>query len=695
MIEVVISPNRIPAGSPAELTIRLTNGGPGPCMNIIFSVRLPAGITRVAGRHRIEADMLSPGEYVTSSLRVLASSQGHYELTSPNFSYRDHHGRAQRVRDFAAGIIVGPGRPPAADPRLDIELRTRDLPLDEWNILRGRVSNLGETDVDRLEVALAGHVIVDERTGRFPLEGLPAGHWADATFFVRTHERGAHVPVHFDLDYHSPNGRHHHTVTRTVRVAPGPATDRRAAPGSLRPGTKILVIAANPRNTDRLRVDEEIREIQQAVREGTERANIDVEIRLAARDRDINQALRQIKPRFVHFAGHGGGEEGSFFDEDGSGRSHSIAVDGLVRLFRTAGQTVECAVVNACDTARLARGLSSVVPYVVGMRHPVGDRSAIAFSTGFYQALADGGPVEQAFDSGMNLMMMGGGEPQPPLFLGAGRGKLAGKRPEVGTYPLWAAIAWEDDDPPGHGTRWTVMRVLREREHLLREEATDAHQPLARADEVTRWMAPVVDRKEYEDQLAPHSPDGPTVLAFLFAPPDSAAIAALDARGAYFDVRTADIWDLFFPGYYRSTQGAEAECRAGARPAGHDYASNWYFSPGSFNRLRQQIEESSGHLWEYSGGTDLVLVNAWLPERGELTIDWASTFSGQITDQMTLGNVIEKMSRDLESGAEDSHYGVGDIIGQRQTPGSHIGRDFMIQALSGIAAALGAKALGT
>jgi hypothetical protein len=35
-----------------------------------------------------------------------------------------------------------------------------------------------------------------------------------------------------------------------------------------------------------------------------------------------------------------------------------------------------------------------------------------------------------------------------------------------------------------------------------------------------------------------------------------------------------------------------------------------------------------------------------------------------------------------------------EITGRQQTPARHIGRDFMIQALSGIAAALGAKALG-
>jgi len=201
-------------------------------------------------------------------------------------------------------------------------------------------------------------------------------------------------------------------------------------------------------------------------------------------------------------------------------------------------------------------------------------------------------------------------------------------------------------------------------------------------------------RKLYSDQ-----PGGPVVIAFLFAHPGSDAIRMLDARGEYFDVRTGDTWHLFYPGYYRSTMGHDFEQGAGGRPIGRQYAADWYFSPKDFNELRRHVEQSSNQLWEYSGGTDLVLVNGWVPMRGEPTIDWAS-ISGQITDQeegtktLTLANVIERISRDLENAIEDASYGVREVTDGPPSPVSHIGRDFMIQALSGIAAALGAKALG-
>lgn len=176
--------------------------------------------------------------------------------------------------------------------------------------------------------------------------------------------------------------------------------------------------------TPQLRVDEEIREIQQTIKRGRERDTILVNTEWAVRPRDITQALIDFQPHFVHFAGHGGGEEGSFAAEDDIGYAHVIPVDGLIKAFKAVGRDVRCVIVNACRTELLAQALAAVVPYVIGMRQPVGDRSAIRFSIGFYQALAAGEPVETAFDVGVAQLMMTpeGDDAQAPLLLhGLGR----------------------------------------------------------------------------------------------------------------------------------------------------------------------------------------------------------------------------------------------------------------------------------
>jgi hypothetical protein len=406
MIEVTVSPARIPAGAPADLEICLTNTNQdAPYLNVIFAIRLPVGLMRLRGRDRITASSLPPGQSITLPLRVRANSAGRYRLTSPNFSYLDHTGRAHRDTGFTAEVMVDPEPASAPEPNVTAELRTAELPLGEWTTLHGLISNNGEVDVSELEITLSGQVTTENRGKRFTLDRLRAGTSVDASFPVCAQEAGAHVPIHFDLDYSGPQRRHHSTTTMTVKVSTKPPAG--AGPAhEPRPLLKILFFGVNPPDTPRLRVDEEIREIQQTIKQGKERDNIQVKTEWAVRPRDIPGALIDFHPHFVHFAGHGGGAEGSIAAEDDSGYVHVIPVDGLVQAFKAVGRDVRCVIVNACQTERLARALTEVVPCVIGMRTPVGDRSAIRFSIGFYQALAGGEPVETAFDAGLAQLMM-------------------------------------------------------------------------------------------------------------------------------------------------------------------------------------------------------------------------------------------------------------------------------------------------
>jgi CHAT domain len=405
MIEVTVSPVRIPAGAATDLEIRLTNRGPNAYLNIIFTIRLPVGIIRLRGPDRITAGRILPGQSTALPLRVRADSAGRYRLTSPNFSYRDHAGRAHRETGFTVEITVDPEPIPVPEPEVTAELQTAELPLGEWSTLRGRISNVGPVDVSELELTLSGQVATENRGATSTVERLPAGASVDVSFFVRPEEAGTQVPVHFALVYSGPDRRHHSAITRTVSVSSN--TPKRPRPAQEpRPLVRILFLGANPRGTRPLRVDEEIREIQQTIKQGRERDKIVVETEWAVRPRDIIQALINFEPHFVHFAGHGGGEEGSFAAEDDIGYAHIIPVDGLVQAFKAVGQDVQCVIVNACRTERLARALAVVVPWVIGMRQPVGDRSAIRFSIGFYQALAGGKPVQTAFDVGKAHLMM-------------------------------------------------------------------------------------------------------------------------------------------------------------------------------------------------------------------------------------------------------------------------------------------------
>ena len=422
MIEVAVS--RIHAGI-TDLEIQLTNSGQYECLNVIFVIRLPAGVMRLRGQDRITASRLLAGEAVTSVLRVRADTVGCHTLTSPNFSYKDHTGRTHRDVGFIAEIIVDPEPDPAPEPRLTAELQTAELPLGEWSTLHCRISNIGNHDAGALKVTLSGQVTQDNRSHTYLLDRLGAGASVDVSFFVCAQEGGAHVPVYLDFEYNGSHGRLHGSTTTEVSV------NRKSAAGSVAAGlprvmVRILFLAADPARPDnrqRLRLDEEIREIEQAIKQGRERDSIQIQTVWAVRPRDITQALIDFEPHLVHFAGHGGSEEESFAAEDDFGYAHVIPVAGLVQAFQAVGQSVRCVIVNACRTERLAQALAATVPWVIGMREPVGDRSAIRFSIGFYQALAAGKSVETAFDVAVALLRMTprGEDAEAPLLLhGAG-----------------------------------------------------------------------------------------------------------------------------------------------------------------------------------------------------------------------------------------------------------------------------------
>lgn len=406
MIHVGVSPARIHVGDPVELDISLTNTGAGTCTKVIFTVRLPVGLVRLRGRLKIEADRLLPGESVPSQLRVRAEKAGRYRLTSTNFSYRDHLGRPHRETGFAAEITVDPAQNPAPQPQVMVELADAELPYDEWAIVRGRITNTGAVGVSALTVTLSGQVTTDDRTAQGMLEQLPPGRSVDVPFHVRAGQAGTNVPVHLDLAYEFRSRRYSVATTQSIRVVRDHVTGPGVPPGSVRLPVNVLILAANPSDTEALRIDQEIHEIQKTIRSGRNRDNIEVSIHLAVDPTDISQALLDDEPRLVHFAGHGGGPEGSIAVENDYGLAHIIPVDGLVHLFRTFGRSVHCVVVNACDTELLARELSAVVPYAIGMRRPVRDMSSIRFSAGFYQALAAGKSIEEAFQLGVIMLKM-------------------------------------------------------------------------------------------------------------------------------------------------------------------------------------------------------------------------------------------------------------------------------------------------
>jgi hypothetical protein len=170
---------------------------------------------------------------------------------------------------------------------------------------------------------------------------------------------------------------------------------------------KILILSANPQDTTSLRLEQEVREIQKAIKRSQNRSEFEIEIEGAVRVDDLRHALLDYKPNIVHFCGHGSGSGGLVL-ENSLGQAKLVSTESLAGLFKFFQKTVECVLLNACYSEVQAEEIHQYINYVIGMNEAIGDTAAIKFATGFYDALGAGRTYKQCFEHGCNLVDLEG-----------------------------------------------------------------------------------------------------------------------------------------------------------------------------------------------------------------------------------------------------------------------------------------------
>ncbi|HAT14592.1 MAG TPA: hypothetical protein DCS91_14415 [Microcoleaceae bacterium UBA11344] len=171
------------------------------------------------------------------------------------------------------------------------------------------------------------------------------------------------------------------------------------------PVKTILILAANPTNTAPLRLEEEIREIDEGLRRANKREQYKLEQKWAVRSRDFYRAILDYQPNIVHFCGHGAGEDGIVLEDD-TGKMALVQTNALASMFKLfAKKSVDCVILNACYSEVQAEAISQYVNYVIGMNRAVGDKAAVAFAVAFYDGIAAGYGVEEAYELGRSQMM--------------------------------------------------------------------------------------------------------------------------------------------------------------------------------------------------------------------------------------------------------------------------------------------------
>jgi hypothetical protein len=180
---------------------------------------------------------------------------------------------------------------------------------------------------------------------------------------------------------------------------------------------KVLFLAANPLSMDRLRLDEEIRAIDLALRQTELRDRIVLVSHWATRISDLQEVLLRHEPIIVHFSGHGN-LAGEIVLVDERGNAAPVALAALSDLFGILKASIRCVVLNACYAEEQAQRIAQHVNAVIGMSSAVEDRDAINFAVAFYRALGYRRDLSMAFQLGhVEVNLNQPGQENAPILL--------------------------------------------------------------------------------------------------------------------------------------------------------------------------------------------------------------------------------------------------------------------------------------
>ncbi|MEO1403647.1 MAG: TIR domain-containing protein [Cyanobacteria bacterium J06635_1] len=246
---------------------------------------------------------------------------------------------------------------------------------------------------------------------------------------------------------------------------------------------KILILAANPKGTSRLRLDEEVRDINEGLKRAKRRDDFEIVQRWVVRPRDFQQAMLDETPQIVHFSGHGEWEAGICL-EGPTGQAQLVTGEALANLFALFSDSLECVVLNGCYSEAQAQEIVVHVPYVIGMNQAVRDRAAIEFAVGLYDALGAGQSVERAFQFGCVAMEMAGTDEQNKPVLLTGSKKAIANIPQE---PTGTASAATEKSEASHKETLEVFFSYAHEDEPLRDKLATHLKLLERQKVITGW----------------------------------------------------------------------------------------------------------------------------------------------------------------------------------------------------------------
>jgi tetratricopeptide (TPR) repeat protein len=175
------------------------------------------------------------------------------------------------------------------------------------------------------------------------------------------------------------------------------------------PPLRVLGMVTSPLGLDPLDVEHEKRLVHEAIKRLRENGLLELTWLEGQTWRDLQRAMRRGPWHIFHFVGHGGfdpaTEEGAIALSDEAGHKRLLRATSLAELLDD-HYPLRLVFLNSCEGARGSESdaFSSTaatlvrrgIPSVVAMQYEITDTAAIEFSRDFYEAVADGLPVDAA-----------------------------------------------------------------------------------------------------------------------------------------------------------------------------------------------------------------------------------------------------------------------------------------------------------
>src|SRR3712207_5242693 len=185
------------------------------------------------------------------------------------------------------------------------------------------------------------------------------------------------------------------------------------------PPLRILGMVTSPLGLDPLDVEHEKRLVEEAIKGLRENGLLELTWLEGQTWRHLQRAMRRGPWHVFHFVGHGGfdpaTEEGAIALSDEAGHKRLLRATSLAELLDD-HYPLRLVFLNSCEGAKGSESdaFSSTAatlvrrgtPAVVAMQYEITDKAAIEFSRDFYEAVADGLPVDAAVTEARTAVSM-------------------------------------------------------------------------------------------------------------------------------------------------------------------------------------------------------------------------------------------------------------------------------------------------